>query len=102
MPTIDGLELPEFLTAVVDREALRGALRDAFGKHQPDTIWLMTDGILKIGNDVPVRRLIADLNKDKKEPPAQNTENGHLSNRIKALEVEVAALKTKLADHKHD
>ena len=42
------------------------------------------------------------LNKDKKEPPAQNTENGHLSNRIKALEVEVAALKTKLADHKHD
>jgi prepilin-type N-terminal cleavage/methylation domain-containing protein len=43
----------------------RGALRDAFGKHQPDTIWLMTDGIFKIGNDVPVRRLIADLNKDK-------------------------------------
>ena len=42
------------------------------------------------------------LNKDKKEPTAQNTENGHLSNRIKALEVEVAALKTKLADHKHD
>jgi len=42
------------------------------------------------------------LNKDKKEPPAQSTENGHLSNRIKALEVEVAALKTKLADHKHD
>ena len=42
------------------------------------------------------------LNKDKKEPPAQNTENGHLSNRIKALEVEVTALKTKLADHKHD
>ena len=42
------------------------------------------------------------LNKDKKEPPAQNTENGHLSNRIKALEVEVADLKTKLADHKHD
>jgi len=43
----------------------RGALRDAFGKHQPDTIWLMTDGIFKIGNDVPVRRLIGDLNKDK-------------------------------------
>ena len=42
------------------------------------------------------------LNKDKKEPTAQNTENGHLSNRIKALEVEVADLKTKLADHKHD
>ncbi len=42
------------------------------------------------------------LNKDKKEPTAQNTETGHLSNRIKALEVEVAALKTKLADHKHD
>ena len=42
------------------------------------------------------------LNKDKKEPPAKSTENGHLSNRIKALEVEVAALKTKLADHKHD
>ena len=42
------------------------------------------------------------LNKDKKEPTAQNTETGHLSNRIKALEVEVADLKTKLADHKHD
>ena len=42
------------------------------------------------------------LNKDKKEPTTQNTENGHLSNRIKALEVEVADLKTKLADHKHD
>ena len=42
------------------------------------------------------------LNKDKKEPPAQSNETGHLSNRIKALEVEVADLKTKLADHKHD
>ena len=42
------------------------------------------------------------LNKDKKELAAHNTENGHLSNRIKALEVEVADLKTKLADHKHD
>ena len=42
------------------------------------------------------------LNKDKKEPPAQSNEIGHLSNRIKALEVEVADLKTKLADHKHD
>ena len=42
------------------------------------------------------------LNKDKKEPPDQSNETGHLSNRIKALEVEVAALKTKLADHKHD
>ena len=42
------------------------------------------------------------LNKDKKEPTAQNTETGHLSERIKALEVEVADLKTKLADHKHD
>ena len=27
---------------------------------------------------------------------------GHLSNRIKALEVEVADLKRKLTDHKHD
>jgi prepilin-type N-terminal cleavage/methylation domain-containing protein len=43
----------------------RGALREAFGEKQPDTIWLMTDGIFKVGNDVPVRRLIADLNKDK-------------------------------------
>lgn len=43
----------------------RGALREAFDKHKPDTIWLMTDGIFKVGNDVPVRRLIADLNKDK-------------------------------------
>ena len=42
------------------------------------------------------------LNKDKKEPPDQSNETGHLSNRIKALEVEVADLKTKLADHKHD
>ena len=42
------------------------------------------------------------LNKDKKEPPAQSNEIGYLSNRVKALEVEVAALKTKLADHKHD
>ena len=44
----------------------RGALREAFGKKKPDTIWLMTDGIVKVGNDLPVRRLIADLNKDKK------------------------------------
>ena len=42
------------------------------------------------------------LNKDKKETPAQSNEIGHLSNRIKALEDEVADLKTKLADHKHD
>ncbi len=42
------------------------------------------------------------LNKDKKEPPDQSNETGHLSNRNKAPEVEVAALKTKLADHKHD
>ena len=42
------------------------------------------------------------LSKDKKEQPAQNGEMGHLSNRIKALEVEVADLKRKLADHKHD
>ncbi|MBT6450691.1 MAG: prepilin-type N-terminal cleavage/methylation domain-containing protein [Verrucomicrobiales bacterium] len=44
----------------------RGALREAFGEKQPDTIWLMTDGIFKVGNDLPVRRLITDLNKDKK------------------------------------
>ena len=44
----------------------RGALREAFGNNQPDTIWLMTDGIFKVGNDLPVRRLITDLNKDKK------------------------------------
>ena len=42
------------------------------------------------------------LSKDKKEQPAQNGEMGHLSNRIKALEVEVADLKRKLTDHKHD
>jgi prepilin-type N-terminal cleavage/methylation domain-containing protein len=43
----------------------RGALREAFGEKKPDTIWLMTDGIFKVGNDIPVRRLIADLNPDK-------------------------------------
>ena len=42
------------------------------------------------------------LGKDKKEQPAQTNEIGNLSNRIKALEVEVADLKRKLADHKHD
>ena len=42
------------------------------------------------------------LSKDKKEQPAQNGEMGHLSNRIKALEVEVTDLKRKLTDHKHD
>ena len=42
------------------------------------------------------------LSKDKKEQPAQNSEMGHLSNRIKALEVEVTDLKRKLTDHKHD
>ena len=44
----------------------RGALREAFGEKQPDTIWLMTDGIFKVGNDLTVRRLLTDLNKDKK------------------------------------
>ena len=38
LPTIDGLELPEFLTAVVDREALRGALRDALGGTESATV----------------------------------------------------------------
>ncbi len=42
------------------------------------------------------------LSKDKKEQPTQTDETGHLSNRIKALEVEVAELKRKLTDHKHD
>ena len=42
------------------------------------------------------------LSKDKKEQPAQNSEMGHLSNRIKALEVEATDLKRKLTDHKHD
>ncbi len=42
------------------------------------------------------------LSKDKKEQPTQTDEMGHLSNRIKALEVEVAELKRKLTDHKHD
>ena len=42
------------------------------------------------------------LGKDKKEQPTQTNEIGHLSNRIKALEVEVADLKRKLSDHKHD
>ena len=42
------------------------------------------------------------LNKDKKEQPSQNSEIEHLSNRIKSLQVEVADLKTKLADHRHD
>ena len=44
----------------------RGSLREAFEKHKPSTIWLMTDGIFKSSNDVPVHRLISDLNKDKK------------------------------------
>ncbi len=43
----------------------RGALREAFGEKEPDTIWLMTDGIFRVGNDLTVQRLIADLNKDK-------------------------------------
>jgi flagellar basal body-associated protein FliL len=42
------------------------------------------------------------LSKDKKDQPTQNNEMGHLSNRIKALEVDVADLKGKLTDHKHD
>ena len=42
------------------------------------------------------------LSKDKTEQPTQNNEMGHLNNRIKALEVEVAELKRKLDCHKHD
>jgi len=52
---------------VIPGSSIKGVLRDAFEKMEPDTVWLLTDGIFMQQQGMPlVAALIRELNADNK------------------------------------